>query len=34
MTGLPLETRDQLATVIEVECDGESAIAHRSMRPP
>jgi alpha-L-fucosidase len=33
LTGLPLEAPDQLATVIEVECDGEPVVSHESMRP-
>ena len=33
LVGLPLEAPDQLATVIEVECDGEPVVNHESMRP-
>ena len=33
LTGLPIEAPDQPATVIEIECDGEPAIDHASMRP-
>ncbi len=33
LTGLPLQAPDEPATVIEVECDGEPAISHESMRP-
>ena len=33
LTGLPLVAPDQLATVIEVECDGEPTIDHEVLRP-
>jgi alpha-L-fucosidase len=33
LTGMPVVAPDPLATVIEVECDGEPVIDHEVLRP-